>query len=398
MDISKENEQTTDAIINVDSPSVPCRSKNICSQSAHEQSMILIESSQKDIPDIPTHTKATNNQSVPLKTSAGEMNSAGIKYIPLAGNPDTIFVNFPSHLPSLGHTYGSKLVEPNNEVSQNLKESSSKVSMNDKNKEQGIPKLIPDYDSESDHTSGQEQTSPVFGTSYEQGKKKLSMKFMETFMQPMPAAQKFLLDGKGLLQSEVSMKEFDANATGIYGNSLKSGSICYPKISSPDLNDTAMSENTSSDVTTSNSDPSSRTSQQTSSESKSTSSSDPTAAESSLDKDDPIQDKKPVISADNSYSEQDNDSNDEALTEPDDNAIDDNSDVQKETNEDLLLGNGDKHPNAAQEHINSDIEMELLKGDQADYEGGDKGINESKDSAQRRKVLKSPTIRNQVTR
>ena len=218
---------------------------------------------------------------------------------------------------------------------------------------------------------------------------------MKTFMQPMLAAQKFLLDGKGLLQSEVTMKEFDSNATGINGNSVKSGPICYPKTSTPDLNDTAMSENTSSDVTTSNSDPSSRTSRQTSSESKSTSSSDPTAAESSLDKDDPIQDKKPVISAENSYSEQDSDSNDEPLNEPDDNTIDDNSDVHKETDEDLLLGNGDEHPNAAQEHIDSDIEMELLKGDQVDYEGGDEGINKSKDSAQRRKILKSLTIRNQ---
>ena len=63
--------------------------------------------------------------------------------------------------------------------------------------------------------------------------------------------------------------------------------------------------------------------------------------------------------------------------------------------EDLLLGNGDEHLNAAQEHIDSDIEMQLLKGDQADYEGGDKGINQSNDSEQRRKVLKSPTIRNQ---
>ena len=60
----------------------------------------------------------------------------------------------------------------------------------------------------------------------------------------------------------------------------------------------------------------------------------------------------------------------------------------KETDEDLLLGNGDEHPNAADEHIDSDIEMKLLKGDQADYEGGDEGINESKESAQRRKVLK----------
>ena len=248
---------------------------------------------------------------------------------------------------------------------------------------------------QSDHASGQEQTSPVFGTSNEQCKKKLSTKFMETFMQPMLAVQNFLLDGKGLLQSEISMKEFDANATGIYGNSVKSGSICYPKTSTPDLNGTTMSENTSSDLTTSNSDPSSRTSQQTSSESKSTSSSNPTAAESSLDKDDPIEDKKPVISTDNSYSEQDNDSNDEALNETDDNTIDDNSNVHKETDEDLLLGNGDEHPNAAEEHINSDIEMELLKGDQVDYEGGDEGINKSKDSAQRRKILKSPTIQNQ---
>ena len=258
MDMSKGDEANRDVIINVDSPSVPCRSKNISSQSAHKQSVILIESSQEDIPDIATDIEATNKQSVPLKRSAGEINSAGIKYIPLAGNPDTVFVNFPSHSPSLDHTYGSKLVEGNNEVSRNLKENSKKLSMNDKNQEKEIPKLIPDYDSESDNASAPEQSSPVFGTCHEQGKKKLSMNFMETFMQPMPAAQKFLLDPKGLLQSEVSMKELD-------GNSLKSGSMCYPKTSTPDLDQTAMTENTSSDVTTSNSEPSSITSQQTSS-------------------------------------------------------------------------------------------------------------------------------------
>ena len=91
-----------------------------------------------------------------------------------------------------------------------------------------------------------------------------------------------------------------------------------------------------------------------------------------------------------------NDSNDEALSVPDNNTIDNNSDVQKETDEDLLLGNGDEHPNAADEHIDSDIDMKLLKGDQADYEGGDEGINGSKECAQRRKVLKLPTIRNKA--
>ena len=205
-----------------------------------------------------------------------------------------------------------------------------------------------------------------------------------------------LLDRKGLLQSEVSTKEFNGNAAGSDGHSVKATSISYPKTSTPDLNETAMSENTSSDFTTSNSDPSSRSSQQTSSGSKSSSSSDPTATESSLDKDYPIQHTKPVISPDSSDSEQDNDSNDEALSVPDNNIIDNNSDVQKETDEDLLLGNGDEHPNAADEHIDSDIEMKLLKGDQADYEGGDEGINGSKECAQRRKVLKSPTIRNKA--
>ena len=268
--------------------------------------------------------------------------------------------------------------------------------MNAQDKQQETPNLILDYDSESDHSSGQEQTSPVFVTSNEQSKKKLSTKFIETFMHPMPAAQTLLLDGKGLLQSEVSTKEFDGNAAGSDGHSLKGTLISYPKTSTPDLNETAMSENTSSDFTTSNSDPSSRSSQQTSSGSKSSSSSDLTAAESSLDKGYPIQRTKPVISPDSSDSKQDNDSNDEALSVPDNNTIDNNSDVQKETDEDLLLGNGDEHPNAADEHIDSDIEMKLLKGNQADYEGGDEGINGSKECAQRRKVLKSPTIRNKA--
>ena len=113
---------------------------------------------------------------------------------------------------SLDHTYGSKLVETNNELSRKVNESSSKVSMNAQDKQQETPNFIPDYDSESDHSSGQEQTSPVFVTSNEQSKKKLSTKFIETFMHPMQAAQTLLLDGKGLLQSEVSTKEFDGNA------------------------------------------------------------------------------------------------------------------------------------------------------------------------------------------
>ena len=211
----------------------------------------------------------------------------------------------------------------------NLKESSLKVSMNAENKQQETPNFIPDYDSESDHASGQEQTSPVFVTSNEQSKKKLSTKFIEMFMHPMLAAQTLLLEGKGLLQSEVSTKEFNGNAAGCDGHFVKAALISYPKTSIPNLNKTAMSENTSSDFTTSDSDPSSRTSQQTSSRSKSSLSSDPTAAESSLDKDDPIQHSKPVISADNSDSEQDNDSNNEALSPPVDNTIDDNSDVHK---------------------------------------------------------------------
>ena len=94
--MSKDNQQTTEGIINVDLPSVACRTKNIFNQSADEQSAILIESSQEEIPDIPTHTEGTNTQSIPLKTSAGEMNSGRITYIALAGNSDTVFVNFPS--------------------------------------------------------------------------------------------------------------------------------------------------------------------------------------------------------------------------------------------------------------------------------------------------------------
>ena len=167
---------------------------------------------------MPTQTGESNSQSAPLKTSPGEMNSAGIKYIPLAGNPDTVFVNFPTHSPSLDHTYGSKLVEGNNVVSQKVKESSSKVSMNDEKDGQHIPNFIPDDDSESDQASWQEETSPVFYTSKDQSKKKLSTNFIETFMHPLPAAQSLLLDGKGLLQSEVSRKEFDANSAGIDGD------------------------------------------------------------------------------------------------------------------------------------------------------------------------------------
>ena len=118
--MSKDNPQMTDAIINVDLPSVACRTKNFLSQSADRHSVILIESLQEEIPDILTHTEGTNTQSVPLKTSAGEMNSGGITYIPLAGNSNTVFVNFPSHSQSLDHTYGSKLVETNNELSRKV--------------------------------------------------------------------------------------------------------------------------------------------------------------------------------------------------------------------------------------------------------------------------------------
>ena len=210
-----------------------------------------------------------------------------------------------------------------------------------------------------------------------------------------PAAQNLLLDGKGQLQSPLLKKDLHGNAVGSVGHSVKVVLNSYPKTSTPDLNETTMSENTSSDFTSSKSEPSSKTSQETSSESKSSSSSDPTAAESSLDKDDPIQCTKPVMSADNSESEQDNDSNDEPLSVPDDNTIDENSNVHKEMDEELLVGNGDEHPNPEEDILISDIEMKLLKGDQADYEGGDKGTNEAKDSAQRRKVLKSPTIQNQ---
>ena len=72
--MSKDNEQTTDGIINVDLPSVACRTENILTQIAGDQSAILIKSSQEEIPDIPTHSEHENTQSVPWKTSSGNMN------------------------------------------------------------------------------------------------------------------------------------------------------------------------------------------------------------------------------------------------------------------------------------------------------------------------------------
>ena len=65
--MSKENEQSTDVIINVDSASDQGTSKKICSQSTQENSVILIESSQEEIADMPNQTEDSNSQSAPFE-------------------------------------------------------------------------------------------------------------------------------------------------------------------------------------------------------------------------------------------------------------------------------------------------------------------------------------------